>query len=69
MLKRMNVARLATGIRSVCGLPSRAVRRCIAISQFISCGEARSALVSARPVDVGGRHGAATRATPLRFDG
>ena len=57
------------GLKTLSVVPSRAVRRCIAISQFISCGEARSALVSARPVDVGGRHGAATRATPLRFDG
>jgi hypothetical protein len=45
-LAGMMIARSTTGTRSVWTLPSRAVRRCILIGQFIGCGEARSALVS-----------------------
>jgi len=44
----MNEARVITDLRKVRSLPTRAVRRCVLVGEFICCGEGRSALVLPR---------------------
>jgi len=44
----MNLPSGTTDGRSIWSIPTRAMRRCVTIGQFICCGEARSALVPPR---------------------